>query len=219
MDLRFDEILAENQDLYFFECDEGRVIFRLLPYKKYAAAKYIILAYPEFRWSIEESIWESCVIEHTVLGGTDIDNISSGLVSTIAQLILKYSCSTKPAEANDQLDQARYSLQDAVQRAIIFICEAFPSYLPENLEKMTWRDILKRLAQAEVILNKTFEFRDQASQATDDSGKIFAELDQFTQNKMLDKVMDFDPAKENQQFQKEEWGSPQGDFNIRNRTR
>lgn len=211
MELRFDEVLAENQDLYLFECDEGRVIFRLLPYKNYAAAKYIIQAYPEFRWSIEESIWDSCVIEHTALSGANVDHLSAGLVSTIAQLILKYSCCIKPEEANDQLAEARYSLTDAVQRSIIFICEAFPSYLPEHLEKLTWRDLLKRLAQAEVILNKSFQFSDVASQPIDDSGRIFNELDRMSQDSTIDRIRD------NKDLAKEEWGSPTGDFNIRNR--
>lgn len=219
MELRFDDLLAENQDLYLFDCEEGRVIFRLLPYKKYAAAKYIILSYPEFMWSIEESIWSNCVIEHTILGGADSDHLHAGLVTTIAQLVLRYSCAVRPDDANEQLNEARYSLVDAVQRAIIFICEAFPSYLPESLEKMTWRDILKRLAQAEVILNKTFEFRDQAGQPIDDSGNIFAELNQRGQESLIDQVArsGFDPSNANKELDSEEWGAPKGDFDIRNK--
>lgn len=124
----------------------------------------------------------------------------------------------RPDEANYELDEARYSLADAVQRAIIFICEAFPSYVPENLEKMTWRDILKRLAQAEVILNKTFVFQDPASQPIDDSGKIFADLNQHSEDSIIDQVAAsaFDPRKHNQEFSQEEWGSPKGDFDLRN---
>lgn len=175
-----------------------------------------MLAYPEFRWSIEESLWDECVIEHTILSGADLEYLHAGLVSTIAQLILKYSCSTKAGQANEQLDDARMSLQDATQQAIIFICEAFPSYLPENLEQLTWNKLLKRLAQAEVILGKSFEFKDPASQQIDDSAKIFQDLNKFTEDQIMNGAIDF--AKENQELREAEYGAPSGDYNL-HRTR
>ena len=161
MDKRFDEILVEHRDVFLFECAVGRVMFRLLPYQKYAIARHSIRNYPTLRWALEDDIWEECVIEHTF--DTGIDNIPAGVITTVTQLILKFSCSQNTQDANMVLDAARAGLQDAVQQAIIFVCEAFPSYLPEDLEKMSWNQILIRLAQAERILGKRFEFKDSAS--------------------------------------------------------
>jgi hypothetical protein len=219
VDQRFDELLAENRDLYLFEYEAGRVLFRLLPYQKYTSAKYIILSYPTFRWAVEDDIWEDCVIEHSILGGASPGLLASGVVSTVVQLILKMSCSVHPEQANEELDEARGHLQDAVQQAIIFICEAFPSYLPEALEKMTWKDILKRLAQSEQILGKTFEFRGVTSHHVDDSGKIFKDLDELSQDHYLDQAIKtpVNFAKDNGAMHEADWGSPSGDFNIRNR--
>lgn len=218
MDLRFDDLLAENQDLFLYENDDGRVLFRTLPYRKYATVKHIMTLYPNFIETIQDSIWDECVLEHTLLSGADKNHLKAGDVSTVVDLILKKSCSTSPDEANYQLDEARAYLQDAVQQAIIFICEAFPSYLPEDLEKLTWMKILKRLAQAEQILGKSFEFRNAASTPQDDSGKIFSELNSRSQEGIIDQIanqgMDF--ARENSEFHKEEWGNPSGDFNLRN---
>lgn len=221
MDLRFDDLLAENQDLYLFENEEGRAVFRLLPYNKYSAIKYILSVYPTFAPTIEEDIWQDCVVEHTFLSGASTDNIKAGTVTVVANAILQQSCATNPDQANSELEEARAYLQDAVQQAIIFICEAFPSYLPENLEKLTWKKILKRLAQAELILNKNFQFQSVDSQPQDDGSKIMQELNKMSEETVVDKIVNsaVDFNKDNQQFHSEEWGAPKGNFNIRERGR
>lgn len=216
MDKRFDELLVEHKDLYLFECEAGRVMFRLLPYNKYTHAKYIVQNYPTFRWSLEDDIWEECVIEHTF--DCSVDYIYAGVITVVTQLILKLSCSSRTDEANYTLDIARNQLQDAAQQAIIFVCEAFPSYLPEDVEKMRWNDILKRLAQAEIILNKSFEFKSETSQEIDDSAKIFKELDEHYENNIdavISQPVDFEA--DNSDFYMEEFSDPKGDFNINNR--
>ena len=221
MDLRFDDLLAENQDLYLFENEEGRAIFRLLPYNKYSVIKYILAAYPSFANAIEEDIWHDCVIEHTFLSGASVDNIKAGTVTSVASLILQYSCATEANQANSELEEARSYLQDAVQQAIIFICEAFPSYLPEDLEKLTWKKILKRLSQAELILNKNFQFQTVNSQPQDDSSKIMQELNKLSEDTVVDNIVNstFNFNEDNQQLHSEEWGAPKGNFNIRERGR
>jgi hypothetical protein len=221
MDLRFDDLLAENQDLYLFENEEGRAIFRLLPYNKYSAVKYILNAYPSFSTTIEEDIWQDCVVEHTFLSGASTDNIKAGTVSAVATAIMRQSCATEPGQANQELEEAREYLQDSVQQAIIFICEAFPSYLPENLERLTWKKILKRLAQAELILNKNFQFQSVNSQPQDDSSKIMKELNKLSEDTVVDNIVSsaVNFNEDNQQFHSEEWGAPKGNFNIRERGR
>jgi hypothetical protein len=212
----FRELVNEHTNVYLFEIEQGRVLFRLLAYQDYSTFKYCLLNYPNMKTQVEDEIWESCVVEHTF--GYASDYIDAGVVSTVANLILWFSCAKKPSDANATLDASRAQLSDAVQQAILFICEAFPSYLPETLEKMNWHNLMKRLAQAEVILNKTFEFKDPASQQTDDSGKIFNMLDEYSEMNIDDIVdappIDFD--KVNNELMKEEFGTPQGDFNLHN---
>lgn len=212
----FKDILTEHENVYLFEIEQGRILFRLLPYRDYATFKYILQTYPKMKWEIEDQIWHQCVVEHTFGFGSDY--IEAGVVTTVANIVLWFSCSKTSDEANVILDASRVSIQDAVQQAVLFVCEAFPSYLPETLEKLTWVNLMKRLAQAEVILNKSFEFKAPAGQDTDDSGKIFERLDEVSESSIDDIVhsnaVDFD--KVNNGLMQEEFSAPEGDFNLRN---
>jgi len=180
----FELALKEHKDLYLFEVSKGRVLFRLLDYDSYRSIRYVMKNYLEFKFDLEDRIWNECVIDHTF--SFSKDHIEAGIVTTISQIILFYSAPHNVRDINKDLSEARDSLNDAVEQAIITICEAFPSYLPETLEKLPWRVIVKRLAQAERILTKDFEFQDATSQNKDDSGRIFKDLDDFS-----DRTFDF----------------------------
>lgn len=162
--------------------------------------------YPEFKFDLEDRIWEDCVREHSFTNGKDF--LPAGLITTTSQLILYLSCPQSTEDVNSQLEDARGLLNDAREQAIITICEAFPSYLPENLEKMTWAVLLRRLAQAEAILKREFEFKSPTSQPVDDSGRIFDRLKEYTDN-----AVDF--RKVNAELFDEEFGTPKGDFNLK----
>jgi hypothetical protein len=203
----FDRVLKENRDLYLFQLDSGRIMFKLLDYESYKTIRYIMQAYPDLKFDLEDRVWDDCVLEHTFPYGKEY--IPAGIATTTAQLILHLSCPSSIDSINTQLSQARVLLTDAREQAIITICEAFPSYLPEDLEKMTWSMLLRRLAQAEAILKRQFEFTAPASQPLDDSGKIFDRLKEYTEN-----AVDF--AKVNKELYKEEFGKPSGDFNLNN---
>jgi hypothetical protein len=205
--VHFDEVLKEHRDLYLFTEEDGRVIFKLMDYEFYKATRYIMQAYPEFKFDLEDRIWDDCVLEHTFNNGKDY--LPAGIVTTVSQMILYLSCPQSIEDVNIQLEDARALLSDAREQAIITICEAFPSYLPENLEKMTWPILLRRLAQAEQILKKQFEFKNPTSQPIDDSDKIFKNLEEFT-----NVAVDF--KKVNKELYQEEFGTPSGDFNLRN---
>jgi len=134
--------------------------------------------YPEFKFELEDRIWDDCVLEHTFSVNKEL--IEAGVITTISQLVLFYSAPHNVTDINIDLIESRELLNDAIEQAVITICEAFPSYLPETIEKLPWKTIVKRLAQAERILDKEFEFQDAASQDQDDSGKIFKDLEEFT---------------------------------------
>lgn len=206
--MNFDKVLKKHRDLYLFELEEGRVMFHLLDYEAYKATRYIMKNYPEFKFDLEDRVWDDCVIEHTFHNGKDFND--AGLITTVSQMILYLSCPQSTEGVNTQLQEARGFLSDAREQAIITICEAFPSYLPETLEKMTWAVLVRRLAQAEAILKREFEFQDNTSQQLDDSGKIFDRLEDYTNT-----AVDF--SKVNSELFDEEFGNPSGDFNLRNR--
>lgn len=206
--MNFDKVLKKHRDLYLFELEEGRVMFHLLDYEAYKATRYIMKSYPEFKFDLEDRVWDDCVVEHTFTNGKDFND--AGLVTTVSQMILYLSCPQSTEGVNTQLQEARGFLSDAREQAIITICEAFPSYLPETLEKMTWAVLVRRLAQAEAILKREFEFQDNTSQQLDDSGKIFDRLEDYTNT-----AVDF--SKVNSELFEEEYGNPTGDFDLRNR--
>jgi hypothetical protein len=202
----FDKVLKKHRDLYLFATDEGRVMFSLLDYESYKAVRYIMQAYPEFKFDLEDRVWDDCVVEHSFTNGKDY--LDAGLITTTAQLILYLSCPQSIDSVNIQLEDARELLVDAREQAIITICEAFPSYLPETLEKMTWPILVRRLAQAEFILKREFEFQTPASHPADGSGRIFDRLQEYT-----DTAVDF--SKVNANLREEEFGAPAGDFSKR----
>lgn len=205
--MEFDRLLSQHRDLYLFQIDSGRAMFKLLDYESYKAIKYIMQAYPNFKFDLEDRVWDECVIEHTFPFGKDM--MPAGIITTVAQSILFLSCPNSIESINTQLNDARGLLADAREQAIITICEAFPSYLPETLEGMTWPVLLRRLAQAEAILKREFEFAPAASQPIDDSGKIFDRLREYTES-----TVDF--RKVNADLYKEEYGNPSGDYNLHN---
>ena len=205
--MELSKILQKHKDLYLFYVDTGRVLFRLLDYKTYKTSQHVLSGYPEFKFDIEDSIWDECVLEHTLPNGKD--DLDAGLVTTVAQLILYLSCPQSIEGINEQLEDARNLLTDAREQAILTICEAFPSYLPETLEEMSWSMISRRLAQAEFILKREIGFETTTSQQPSDSDRIIERLEEYT-----DEAVDF--SRVNQELYSEEYGSPSGDFNLKN---
>jgi len=205
--VNFSEALQKYKDLYLFHHLDGRVLFRLMDYASYKSARYVMLTYPNFKFDIEDEIWEKYVVEHTLPNAKD--DLGAGIVTTVAQLILYLSCPQSIDGINEQLAEARTLLSDAREQAIIAVCEAFPTYTPEIVEKMSWQTITRRLAQSEQILKRELAFQSPASQPPSDSDRIFERLEEFT-----DTAVDF--SKVNNELYNEEFGAPAGDFNLKN---
>lgn len=207
----FKRSLIKDKDLYLFEVESGRALFRLLDLEEYSTIRYILQCYPRFKTELEDSIWEDCIIEHNFRDNVNYassDTIDAGIITTLSQLILFLSCPKDIDTMNETLEYARASINDTREQAILVICEAFPSYLPEALEKMSWPTLVKRLAQAEQILKKDFNFTDAASQPTDDSARMFKNLEEMSNSPAIDY------AAENKKLHKELHGNPSGNFNL-----
>ena len=191
------EALSKHRELYLFELEGNRVLFRPLSWQDYKNFSYLMLAYPSLQADLEDSIWEVSVIEHNFPSGVDF--VEAGIVQNIAQLVLYYSgCNFTSKSSIDKLTQrlgeARLA-KDGVEGQIkLAICEAFPSYKPEELDQLTWSQLLERLAYSEHLLKKDFEFNiKDENENPDDSGRVFDMLDDYSIDKgpgMLEQTLE-----------------------------
>lgn len=156
MDHNLLKLFSENEQLYNFQTPDGAVIFRLLQMDRYRLVERLCMTYPSLVPSIEEQVWDECVIEHSF--PSDYRDLDAGIISTVFRIILRKSGPRNLKRIVDDLQESRDNLNKDIRDQIILkICEAFPSYVPEQVEKMSWDTQRKRLAQAESILGTTFE--------------------------------------------------------------
>lgn len=154
-------LYSKHKNLYLFQSGTGSVLFRLLPFDKTRVAEKITRAFPALAPTIEENIWEECVIEHSY--PSNYQDMNAGVVSTVARLIIRLSSPMSIEEIKDDLDATREGLVDIRDQIVTKICEAFPAYKPEDVEKMDWQTQVKRLAQAEKVLGNDFTINDGSS--------------------------------------------------------
>ena len=163
------ELYGKYKSLYLFNTGKGSVLFKTLSYDKFQTAKRISKAYPALAPIVEENIWEECVVEHTLEG--TIDTLNAGIVSTIVKLILHFSNPISLSKVQAELEEIRNEKTDIREEMIIKICKAFPAYKPEDIEAMEWKEQLKRLVQAEKILEITFELSSGQNQPQKNKSK------------------------------------------------
>lgn len=119
----------------------------------------------------------------------------AGTVSTVANLILFLS-GLPDYEDKDALLQ--FSRQRASSELFLqiqsFICAAFPSYKPEDLESLNLHQLFLRLAQAEIISGKEVELH-QLSPDNKPTAPVTKPIDFDKENEELIKsgVDSFDP--------------------------
>lgn len=96
---------------------------------------------------IEDEIFKACVLEPVYVENIDI--IPAGIVSTVASQIFELSGPQSVEQIAEDLNFARYEVQDFVSSAITIICSVFPAYTPEALLAFPYETFMKRLALAE----------------------------------------------------------------------
>ena len=106
--------------------------------------------------SLEEEIWDKCVLKHDFL--VEDDALPAGVMSTVVDTIYRISSPISSNEILEDIKSGRNELIDAREQAILFVCKAFPAYTPEMLEEMEWSTIVKRIAQSEIILQTVLDF-------------------------------------------------------------
>lgn len=171
----------EGESLFQTRFDDGGfVVWRPLPwsdYKKYRDARGILG--PKIDIQIEESVYERCVVYSTYdtpapenlteeeakhwLAESRAEQLA-GVAPTVVKSIMFMSGATSGKTIIKQLDQFRPFATNLEDYIVALICRAFPAYTPEQVEGLPWQTILKRAAQAEVLLNSPIEIVDQEAE-------------------------------------------------------
>ena len=168
-DASLDSIFSKEQGLYTLGFNEGTVIFKIMTLEQIKTVERILQNFPSLQEGVEDQIWENCVVKHSFL--EEPDSLPAGIVSTLAETVLRLSSPSSISEIHEDLSSGRSFLNDAREQVILFICKAFPAYKPEEVECQEWTAIMKRLAQAEIILQTEFELK-KAEQSVENQKTI-----------------------------------------------
>lgn len=158
--------------LYQTRFDDGYVVWSPLPWSEYKKLREARLTRgTDIDIDIEEFVYNKCVIfssydqeppseleiEDKMLFIEDcrLDQ-PAGVVSTVVKAVLYFSGALKANTIIQQLNAQRGSIDNIEDQLTVAICRAFPSYTPEDIEKMEWPTVLKRAAQAEATLMGRF---------------------------------------------------------------
>lgn len=158
---RLSDIFKKNPQLYVYESPEGRAVFRLLTLEEYRIAEKLSRECPATLPSIEEEVWDMCILEQTF--DPDIDRLNAGTVSTIAQLVLSLSTAKDLAGVEQKIAEARIEAAKTREMLILKVCEGFPSFTPDAVEKMDWPTLALRVAQSEMMTGKFIDFEKKNS--------------------------------------------------------
>lgn len=153
---RLSEVFKKNPQLYLYDSPEGRAVFRLLTLEEYRVAEKLSKECPATLPSIEEEVWDMCIVEQTF--DPEMDRLNAGTVSTIAQVILFLSTPQDLKGVEAKMIEARAEANKTREMLILKVCEGFPSYTPEQVEKFDWPTLAMRVAQAEIMTGKPIEF-------------------------------------------------------------
>ena len=106
---------------------------------------------------IEDEIFKKCCLRPALL--QDINTQLAGNISEVVRHILEKSGPPSPEAFNENLAAARKESELPMNAMLSIICQAFPSYRPEDIEALDIDKFMLRLAQAEAILlrNKILE--------------------------------------------------------------
>ena len=172
------DLFKKFKNVYIYESPDiqgGRCLFSLLSLADYRVAERISQEFPMLIPDVEEDIWRNHVIEHSF--GPNVSDLNAGIVTTVAQLIIKLSGPNGLDGLKEDIEKARNSLQDMRDQLVLKVCEAFPGYDPDQVEELDWPSLAKRVAQAEVILGRNIDFLTEGEVAGELEGELQDGLD------------------------------------------
>jgi len=166
----------ESTSIYRTDFEEGHVVWTPLPwseYRKYREARDFMGATIDIQ--LEESIFNKCVL-YSSFDEDPPEELSeeekwrwtedsrahqdAGIISSVVKNVLSVSGTLNPNSIIEVISYNRQAVANIEDQLIVFICNAFPAYTPEMVEAMEWATILKRAAQAEMILQTEIQITD-----------------------------------------------------------
>ncbi len=132
---------------------QGKVVWVRLPWGKFRHYSNLFRSGQVNISSLEEEIYQLCVVEEEI--PPEVKNLA-GTISTVVKSVLALSGSSTSDAIYSQLDQARQVITSNEDQITALICLAFP-YKPEDIEQLPWDTVLRRLAQAELVLGIQFQ--------------------------------------------------------------
>jgi len=96
---------------------------------------------------IEAEIFCQCVLDPVII--SHIEDQKAGTITTVVTAILNASGPISLDDFNNRLNSNRRKAKEPLNQAVAIICQAFPGYTPDILEKLDCEALMFRLAQAE----------------------------------------------------------------------
>lgn len=157
------------QNLYQTSFDDGYVIWTTLPWSEYKSLREAISTRGSatIATDVEEHVYNKCAVissydesppddltdlEKWAFQQEDRNHQPAGVISTVVKSVLRFSGTDDPFLAMGDLNRYRNTIQNIEDQFVVTICRAFPAYKPEDVEKLDWQTVLKRVAQAESML-------------------------------------------------------------------
>lgn len=183
--------------LYVTQFAWGAVIWRPLSWSEVGLYEKLFVMAPSAKAELEEKIFHDCVTEHP-LPQEDFDSWQAGIVTTVANQILRVSASTRPEEFLQRLESIRQVVSnDVLYQIFARIMRVFP-YKMEELLAMPLETLFERLAMVEVITGDKMQIQIEKPTPSQLAGPI-----------------DFEA--ENKKFREVDFAPPVGDWNIHRR--
>jgi len=130
--------------------DGERIPFRLLTWEEFNIYWKLYTKGTIVSDVLEDELFRECVVDPDCIDR--MPDMPAGVVPTVVSVIMQLSGPAEADNFNNSLDLQRQLVDTINSQVIMSICQAFPAYKPEDIEKMPWHTVLERLAQAERIL-------------------------------------------------------------------
>ena len=184
----------ETKVLYVSQFETwGVFVWRPLGWDEVGMYEKLFATVPGAKADLEEQIFKDCVVEHS-MPKEDFDEWQAGIVTTVANQILKISSAT-PAEFVERLDNVRTLVgANLFSQIYAYIMRVFP-YKFEELEGLPLEILMERLALAEGITGEPMPIRIEKAPRKPHGTSI-----------------DFEA--ENRKLQDVDFAPPVGDFNL-----
>ena len=182
----------------YYTPSNDEIVYRLLTWSEYLMYTDTIQAGGIPSFYIEERIFNTCVIDDTDTEAIDL--FYAGDILTVVGLILYQSGPQDVESIDDKLEEKRELVGSITNQITALICQAFPGYTPDDIDKMNWDDVIEKLALAESILIA----QNILSEPLEISGK--------TKKKIKSGPINFNRA--NKDLAQSDSGAPPGDWNM-----